>query len=89
MAWGSLRSCMREPARCRRDRALQSGLIDRSGRQLAISRAAGFSGRSASKLQSPGTPTPDIVNHVGGTLLLRANDQLGVLPWLHETGWRE
>jgi len=64
-------------------------LIDRSGRPLAISPVRLAFGTSASKLQSPGTPTPDIVNHVGGTLLLRANDQLGVLPWLHETGWRE
>ncbi len=26
--------------------------------------------------------TADIVYHVGGTLLLRANDQFGILPWL-------
>jgi hypothetical protein len=25
--------------------------------------------------------TADLVYHVGGTLLLRANDQFGILPW--------
>jgi hypothetical protein len=30
--------------------------------------------------------TADIVYHVGGTLLLRANDQFGILPWFPPTG---
>ncbi|MBV8747955.1 MAG: CPBP family intramembrane metalloprotease, partial [Xanthobacteraceae bacterium] len=30
--------------------------------------------------------TADIVYHVGGTLLLRANDQFGVLPWFPRAG---
>jgi Type II CAAX prenyl endopeptidase Rce1-like len=28
----------------------------------------------------------DVVYHIGGTLLLRANNRLGVLPWLRQTG---
>ena len=30
--------------------------------------------------------TADVIYHVGGTLLLRANDQFGVLPWFPSAG---